>query len=127
MTDKPALSEHDLGQFTGTDTWWKHPLFAGLTYTDGIRHVAQTAGAYWLIEAIFSHQPDPKAQAEEFQVWTLTGNPKGGASLVMTDGNTGRAIIRQEIGSTDFPLDGFPERTFAVWLVRKVLMLTSEY
>jgi hypothetical protein len=116
------MSEDELGQFIGTTDWYRHPLFRGFTYTEGVRYVAQRAGAYWLVEAIFSHQLDKKAKAEAFQVWTLTRTPEGGASLVMTDGDTETEIIRQDIEYTDFPLV-----TFSVYLTDQVLMLKSEY
>ncbi len=122
MTSETPMSEDELGQFTGTTEWYRHPLFRGFTYTEGIRYIAQRAGAYWLVEAILSHQLDKKAKAEAFQVWTLTRTPEGGASLVMTDGDTETEIIRQDIEYTDFPL-----ATFSVYLTDKVLMLKSEY
>src|SRR3989304_933089 len=46
----------DLSQFTGTETWWKHPIFRSYTYTDGVKYVADSCKAYWLIDAILSNQ-----------------------------------------------------------------------
>ena len=63
-TDKVLNLSTDLEQFTGTEHWYKHQF--GGHYTDGVRYLAQTAGAYWLIDAIFSYR-----RAERFQVWTL--------------------------------------------------------
>lgn len=45
----------DLSPFTGTEHWYKHWL-GGLLYTDGVKYVADQAGAYWLIDAIASYQ-----------------------------------------------------------------------
>jgi hypothetical protein len=116
------LTEADLAGFTGTGTWWRHPLFRGFTYTDGVQYVAEKAGAYWLIDAILSHQIDPRAKAEEFQFWTLQRLPKGGATLTMTDGNTEDPIICQRIEYTDFPMD-----KIRLYLTDNVLLLPSEY
>jgi hypothetical protein len=117
------LTESDLGGFTGTGTWWRNPLFPRFTFTDGAKFVAEAGGAYWLIDAIFSHQIDRRARAEEFQRWTLTLNrPGNGATLAMTDGNTDKPIIRQVIEFTDFPLESI---TF--YFTDDVLLLPSEY
>lgn len=47
-----TLNKADLAHFTGTETWWRHPLFKDFTYTDGVRYVTQEGQAYWLLEAI---------------------------------------------------------------------------
>lgn len=117
----------DLSQFTGTANWFRYRLLPGFLYTDGVQYVAETAGAYWLIDAIFSHQIDAKARKEEFQVWTLKRAPEGtSATLTMTDGGkSGRKpkpIIVQEIEYTDFP-----EPEITMWLEGKVLLLPSEH
>jgi hypothetical protein len=113
----------NLSQFTGTTTWFRHKMFRRFTYTDGVQYLAQEAGAYWLIDAILSHQLDPLAQAEPFQNWTLTVRPDATATLAMTDGNGEQAIIRQEIPFTDFPL---PE--ISLWFENNLtLLLPSEH
>jgi hypothetical protein len=74
-------------------------------YTDGVKFVAETAGAYWLIDAILSHQRNRKAvhAADGFQVWRLKHhNTDSGADLTMDDGN-GNVLILQRIEYTDFP------------------------
>jgi len=112
----------DTGRFTGTETWWKNPMFPGYSYTDGVRYVAQEAEAYWLIDLIFSHQLDPKARAEDFQVWKLTVAPDNTATAIMTDGNSEEPIIRQDIEYTSFP-----DPDMMMWLIDKALMLPGEY
>jgi hypothetical protein len=108
MTDhktKP-LTKGDLAGFIGSETIYRHPLFQKL-YTEGVQFVAERGGAYWLLDVIFSHQTDPKAKAEDFQVWTVKKTPAGGCTVIMTNGGTDEAIIRQDIEYTDFPLDDF--------------------
>jgi hypothetical protein len=73
-------------------------------YTQGVKHIAEVAGAYWLIDAILSHQVYPLAKREEFQVWRLVVDlEKHSAMLTMTNGHTDRPIIEQFIEWTDFP------------------------
>ena len=61
----------NLAQFTGTDTYYKHPLFSKYRYTDGVRYLAINAECYWLLEFIFGHQSNAKIKNTPFQVWTL--------------------------------------------------------
>jgi hypothetical protein len=39
-----------LAGFMGTEQWYRHPIVKNTLYTDGIKYVAQKAGAYWLID-----------------------------------------------------------------------------
>ncbi len=52
MTQKPTLTESELAQFTGTEYWYRHAFKRSITYTDGVKYVAEKAGAYWLIDEI---------------------------------------------------------------------------
>jgi hypothetical protein len=60
--------QEKLGQFIGSETFYRHPLFRKFVYTEGVQYLAEKAGAYWLLEYIFSNQTDEKIKAEEFQV-----------------------------------------------------------
>lgn len=68
-----TLTEGDLAQFTGSECVYRH--WAGLRYTEGVKHVAEAGGAYWLIDAIASYQLDQRLRKlrwwSEFQLWTL--------------------------------------------------------
>jgi hypothetical protein len=120
-TAKASQLQQALRQFTGTEHWWTNPLFSGFSYTDGVKYLAGEAGAYWLIDAIFSHQCNPKVKAEGFQEWRLKVSPDNTAVLTCSDGNCNE-ICRQEIAFTDFPLD-----EIALYLMNAVLLLPSEY
>ena len=98
-----TLTKDDLRRFTGDDHVFRHPML-NKRYTEGVRHVAEAGGAYWLLDIVFSHQIDPKAKAEEFQVWRLK-REGGGCIVWMTDGNSETPVIRQDVEFTDFPLD----------------------
>jgi len=112
----------DLGQFTGTEVWYKHSLAPNITYTEGARYVAMEGGAYWLLDEIAFGQMNRKVQAEEFQVWTLVKDAQGsGATLMCGDGNHNQ-VFRKHIPFTDFPL-----HTITLWFTNNVILLPSEY
>jgi hypothetical protein len=46
---KHTLSEDDLGQFTGSEHWYRHGLIRSVSYTDGAQYAAEHGGAYWLL------------------------------------------------------------------------------
>lgn len=112
----------DTSGYHGGGDQYRHAMFRAFRYTEGVQYVAAHADAYWLMDAIFSHQITKAAQREEFQVWTLKVDGKCRATLTMTDGNFETPRIQQKIAFTDFP-----EPEIVLWLVDKCLMLPSEY
>ena len=116
-----AQLQQALRHFTGTEHWYRHPMFRTYLYTDGVQYLAEQAGAYWLIDAIFACQTEPRVKHEPFQVWTLTVNDDRSAVLACTDGNT-HPVYRQEFSYTDFPL-----KQQTLYLTNDVLLLPSEY
>lgn len=120
---KTTLDQTALAQFTGTDNWYKHGLVPGVTYTDGVKYVAETAGAYWLIDKVATLQYLPKVKAEEFQVWRLVVKDSAG-TLSCEDGN-GRVVYSEAIQYTDFPEPGID-----LWCEQgeqRVILLPSEH
>ena len=115
-----TLTLDSLSEFYGTECWYRYTPMPAYLYTDGIRHVAEAGQAYWLIDAIFSHQLEPAVKAEEFQQWILTVHEGNTGTLVCEDGN-GNEITRQELGYCDFPLP-----SIKLWLENKTLYLPSE-
>ena len=116
-----AEIEAQLPHFTGTNEWHKHPT--GLLFTDGVKFIADHAGAYWLIDLIASWQKRARKDLmlRELQLWELRVN---------LEANTGDAIclrkandeaFRQHIPFTDFPL---PQ--LRLYLENDVLCLPSE-
>ncbi len=117
---RPEQLLADLQQFTGTTQWYKHPLFSKFVYTDGIRFLASNAGAYWLLEFIFSNQMLPKIRAEGFQVWKIkVADSK--ATIDVEEGND-KVIKTFKVSYTDFPLENF-----TLWFINGALLLPSEY
>jgi hypothetical protein len=117
-----AELECDLAQFCGTENWWRH-WTGRITFTDGVKYLAEKAGAFWLIDLVASHQT-ARLRREEFQVWILAVDRDRAPMAVATcqaDTDT-TVLVRQEIEYTDFPLP-----SIKLWLVDGVLMLPGEY
>lgn len=113
-----------LGQFTGTDNWYKH--FTGLLYTDGVQYLAEEAKAYWLIDAIFSHIVTNKAfKHEDFVACKLKLTETGGAILNLEDGND-NVIASQVIPFTNFPFEDIEDDELMLFFENDVLYLPSE-
>jgi len=117
-----TLTESDLQQFTGSEHWYRHGLVPSVLFTDGAKHVADAAGAYWLLDEIALAQRIVKAvAAEEFQVWKLAVEADSSALLSCEDGN-GNEVFRKDIEFTDFPLKGV-----TLWCTGNTILLPSEY
>ena len=111
--------KNELRHFTGSEIFYRHSLFRGFVYTEGVQYLAKKAGAYWLLDHIFAHQPELKG--ERFQVWKITVNQDESARISVEDGNDAE-LAAYPLGYTDFPLEAF-----SLWLVDGTLMLPSEY
>jgi hypothetical protein len=113
------LTQADLAQFTGTETWFRHGICRNVLYTDGVQYLAEHGECYWLIDKIATLQSIPRIKSEEFQVWRLkvTNNT---ATLTCEDGND-NAVYSEHITFTDFPLD-----EVAIWFENGVICLPSE-
>ena len=120
------LTETDLKHFTGTSCYYQY--LCGLKLTDGVKYLADEAGAYWLLEIISSYQHDPRIRREPFQVWELKLSPdnattgKHEAVVTMKTDSNRPLMVKQQIEHTDFPLD-----TIELFLIDGVILLTSEY
>ena len=124
---QPDQLRAQLSHFTGSETFAHHALIPTVLMTEGVRYLADAAGAHWLTDAIASYVLDDRTSQENFQVWHLAVDPRTRkAILTMTDGNSSKPIITQEFDYTDFPLDEID-----LWLVASgstwVMMLPSEY
>ena len=107
------LTHAELRQFTGDLERFRHPLNSCVIYTPGVKHLADRAGAYWLLDdiAIFIGSRDMHEAAEansnfrEMQFWKLIVKPDSSAELDCEDGNGLSAGLGMTYGFTDFPLD----------------------
>ena len=110
-----------LAQFTGTEHYYR--LNRKCLITDGAKYLADTAGAYWLLEVAASYLLE-LGTADWFVLVRLRVKDFY-AELTVEDGN---GIVRatQQIPFTDFPAD--EQILFACWDSEHwVLMLPSEY
>lgn len=111
----------DLRNFYGTQNYY---LFgAELVLTEGIKYLADTANAYWLLTAIKSHLADCFA-ISDFCVAKLSVE-KQTAHLVITDGND-HILAHQQFDYTDFPI-----KSITIYVLKShpysVILLPSEY
>lgn len=111
--------KQELEQFIGSEQLYRHWL--RLTYTDGIKYLAEKAQAYWLIDYIASAQPLKAVRCEPFQVWRLTVHADRKAEIAADDGN-GKVIFNGKIPYTDFPLI-----EIKLYVADGTLLLPSEY
>lgn len=123
-----------LAQFSGSETWYRHPLKRGVIYSEGVKFLADNAGAHWLVDAIASYAGskvektaivnDPRIG--ELQFWTLTRDADHKATLICWADLDVDPAIWQEIPYTDFPLP-----TVRIWVAvegdGRRLFLPSEY
>jgi hypothetical protein len=118
-----TLTTSDLSQFTGSENWYRHSLNRDILYTDGALYLAESGGAYWLLDEIaLANRYQRRVKAEEFQAWTLTRDKKGnGATLDCGDGNR-NTVYSKRIEFTDFPLD-----TVKLFCENGTILLPSEH
>ena len=115
--------EAELPNFYGTENYYKWSIFfPRFVMTDGAQYIADTCGAYWLMDAIASYQQSYKR--EDFVVAKLFKFDHGW-KLRLEDGND-KIIVTQNIESSNFPLD-----EITLYVVRQddlwVILLPSEY
>jgi hypothetical protein len=110
-----------LSQFIGTEFYWR--ISPSAVLTDGAKYVADSAGAYWLMDAIASYLPQFIGK-QDFIVAKLNVI-NSSADLVLDDGNS-NVLDRQHIVYTDFPAASI--QLYACWGGEHwVIMLPSEY
>lgn len=120
----------DLERFIGTEHYYAHHLGfeqPRFRFTDGVKHVADVAGAYWLLDVVFSHVVDiyasktiPEDQ-KRLLVCRLAVAQNNHAVFHIEDGNS-NTLATQEIEFTDFPA-----QLQTIWVQNGVAMLPSEY
>ena len=118
--ENPTKLLANLAQFTGTQTYYKHPLFSKFRYTDGVRYLVINAECYWLLEFIFGHQSNAKIRKTPFQVWKLVKNGDK-ATITIEDGND-NVVKTFRLNFTSFPLE-----SYTLWMIEGILLLKNEY
>ncbi len=118
-----TITQQELAQFIGTNQYYCLPNFPDYRYTDGVHYLIHN-GVSWLANDIFLYQ-NHKAiieylKTDYFQYWTLTVKDKRG-TLICDDGD-GKEIYKKEGIGVYIPLP-----KISLYLIDKVLMLSSEY
>lgn len=102
----PCEITEGFAQFCGTEAYTRlSPLHGRLLCTDGVVWLAENADAFWLIDAIASHQPRcmKDEPLREIQFWTLKVAANKSAVLSCKR-DEGDIAFTQKIKFTDFPL-----------------------
>lgn len=110
----------NFGSGNGSENFYCHKPSL-ILYTDGVKDLAETCQAYWLIDLIISHQCKQAVNLERFQVWELQRVKNDQFSIKATDGNNNH-VASQKISFSDFRYD-----IATIWLVDGCLMLPNEY
>lgn len=110
--------EATLLHFTGSETFLR---YGNSIITEGVKFLATSAGAYWLLDVINSIQYLQNVKQEYFQVFDLKVLKNTTGIVEVSDGNK-KIIYRQVIPFTDFPLE-----SITLWRVDGTILLPSEY
>lgn len=113
MTNNRTLTHADLRQFTGDLKRYRHWATRSVIYTPGVQFLAESGGAYWLIDEIVlalgskhlqrRFEADPRAA--EMLFWTLRVSPDASATLAVVVDQDEPPVFQNQISFTDFPLD----------------------
>jgi hypothetical protein len=124
----------ELAQFTGDLGRYRHPLYRKLIYTPGVRHLAERAECYWLLDAVaawvasreFTAAARRDPRIREIHFWRLVVNSDHTAVLTAIADSGEEPFIWQLIECTDFSLaeiDLYCAFDGELW----TLMLPGEY
>jgi hypothetical protein len=109
-----AAIETELRYYTSDSEPYRYPLCRGVIYTPGVRHLAEVARGYWLIDAIASWltdaalsraiKDDPRVGVLHF--WRLDVDPQDSTAVLTAVADEGqKPFVTQAIPQTDFLLD----------------------
>lgn len=99
-----TVTQSDLDQFIGSTDMYQH-WTRQFHYTTGVQYLCEN-GAAWLVDAIASHQFEPKLKKGDlkyFQIWDLKVDGGSGILTCRADSDK-KPVVSQEIEYTDFPL-----------------------
>lgn len=112
MTNQSTLTHANLRQFTGDLERFRHSLARKVIYTPGVKFVAESGGAYWLIDEIAlaiawgeilkAGEKDPRIL--ELHFWRLEVKGDSAKLTARADSDV-PPFFTKNIPFTDFPLD----------------------
>lgn len=117
MEHKDDLELRDLGQFYGTEHYYKG--FLNTTLTEGIAYIINNGYSWFVTDTISIIKLHPRVKGEEFVAIDLKIEGKE-AQMIITDGNN-NILYKQKYGYTD------AKREITLYFVNDVLMLSGEY
>jgi hypothetical protein len=129
-SQKAASLLTELHQFTGDLQRYRHQLNRRLLYTPGVRFLAESAGAYWLIDAVASWLGTPQYRAavandgriDDLHFWRLTVRENHSATLAARADSDVPPFLVQKIEFTDFCMEsidlwcGFDGQHYTLYL-----------
>jgi hypothetical protein len=116
-----SFDSSQLSMFTGSENYYR--LSRRHLLTDGTKYVAETASAFWIMDAVASHLCE--IGTNDCFVLVRVSITDAAAVMRYEDGN-GNLHAEQAIPYTDFPMTEFT--LYACWDGEHwVLMLPSEY
>ena len=115
-----------LENFYGTEQYYRGAAGA-LKYTDGVKYVAEKAGAYWLLQligtlasTIYTNQAISEYD-KEFLTADLEVQEDDSAVLSITNGN------KKELSNFEIPFTDFPAEKCRFFITNEVILLPTEY
>lgn len=122
MTEKLTIEQlqHTLAHCTGTAQWYKDPFYPTMLYTDGIKLMAETAGAFWLVDYIGFNVYPMLNKTAPYKIRFTSNEGKGTLSVWETGAKEPKFVYPIEY--TDFP-----QGSIEMYLMDNVLLLPSEY
>ena len=109
----------DLRQFTGTENWYRHYFIRDVTFTDGVKYFADTAGAWWFVDdSIIEYSP----LMREHGFLTLTLDVSNSQAKITVDDGNDNVLATREIPYTDCP-----SGQYRFYFTDNVFLLPSEY
>ena len=118
--EKIAEIQANLAPCTGSTQYF---AYNGCRLTEGAKIMAELCQAFWLFDAILSHQLSDHVRREEFQSWRLSPCKASRGALLLADDGNEHLLTAQHIPYTDFPL---PEG-IRLYVRDGVIFLPSEY
>lgn len=96
----------ELFQYHCSEQYFLHPFYTGVTYTEGVKALAEKAEAYWLLDYLFSYKTVVENSGDRFFPVFLEKTNDGG--MIIQIGDSENPIQHKDkIPFTDFPLDNF--------------------
>ena len=113
MKEEKQLTQECLRSFYGAENRYRHSINRNIIYTDGVRFLAETGSAFWLIDAVASYFGSKlmknairkDSRLETLQFWRLDVSEDNSAVLTARADSDEAPFVKQDIPFTDFPLD----------------------